>query len=501
MERSSGRADGVNSGAAAEAASASGAATQTWAKASADAASGAPSFCIRTLGCKVNRAESEAIAAEFSCAGWRMAAEARGADIVVVNTCTVTGEADRKNRKLIRRMLDEGDCPVLVCGCAINIDAGFYADIDARVVCESDKALVVKRAGELLRAADADTADEGESDASKHPAPHAEIARQDEEGGRLSGNGSGGATAKERVRAIRELRGTGGLRTRADLKIQDGCDNACTFCIVHVARGPARSTPAAEVLARADELARAGAAEIVLVGIDIAAWHEDAHGEHRDLAWLVGQLLARTGVGRLRLSSIEPHNLSPHLVNAFAAHDGRLARHAHLCLQSGSDKVLHEMARRYSAQDFLDGVAGLRAAVPSIALSTDIIAGFPGESDEDFERTCELARRCAFMRLHVFRYSPRPGTPAAARADQVDPRVAAARAAKLQALGKELAARDAQARVGSTELVLVEKARRGTSESYHTVKLEADAPCGTLVPVRFTDVDEGEHALVGDVLL
>ncbi len=468
----------------------------------------APSFCIRTLGCKVNRAESEAIAAEFACAGWRMADAAARADVVVVNTCTVTGEADRKNRKLIRRMLDEGECPVLVCGCAINVDAGFYADIDARVVCESDKARVVKRARELVAAAAcaeknagsgaSSTAhakpEAGSAENAAHAAADAGAETADGEGGRA---GAGGG----RVKALESLRASGGLRTRADLKIQDGCDNACTFCIVHVARGPARSTPSDEVVARAGELADAGAREIVLVGIDIAAWHEDAGGERRGLAWLAGQLLARTGVGRLRLSSIEPHNLTPQLVDAFAAHDGRLARHAHLCLQSGSDKVLREMARRYTARDFIGKVDGLRARVPAIALSTDAIVGFPGETDEDFERTCELARRCAFMRLHVFRYSPRPGTPAAARTDQVNARVAAARSAHLQMLGKELAALDRQARVGSTELVLVEQAGRGTSESYHTVALDKAVPQGRLVPVRFSDVDEKGGVLVGEALL
>ena len=474
---------------------------------------GAPSFHIRTLGCKVNRAESEAIAAEFACAGWRMAAGAHDADVVVVNTCTVTGEADRKNRKLIRRMLDEGDCPVLVCGCAVNIDAGFYADMDGRVVCESDKTLVVKRAGELARAARAAAEAKTETtSAAAKAAPETAKATPDEadtagatraEGTTPDAEAAG--AAKRRVQAIEALREAGGLRTRADLKIQDGCDSACTFCIVHVARGPARSTPSAGVLAQADELVQAGAAEIVLVGIDIAAWREDVDGERRDLAWLAGQLLARTGAGRVRLSSIEPHNLSARLVDAFAAHDGRLARHAHVCLQSGSDKVLREMGRRYTAQGFLDKVDELRAAVPSIALSTDAIVGFPGETDEDFERTCEMARRCAFMRLHVFRYSPRPGTPAAARADQVDRRTSAARSEKLQAIGRELAARDMQMRVGDTELVLMEQPRRGTSESYHTVKLDRDAGVGAgpgrLVPVRFTDVDEEGGVLVGQALL
>ncbi len=457
------------------------------------ATGGAPSFCIRTLGCKVNRAESEAIAAQLACAGWRMATAPGDADVVIVNTCTVTGEADRKNRKLIRRMLDEGSCPVLVCGCAINIDAGFYADIDARVVCESDKKLVARRAAELagaVRGKGADGKSCGEGTTANAAAAGGEKAEE-----------ADGSPDGKRVRAISGLRKAGGLRTRADLKIQDGCDNACAFCIVHVARGPARSAPSAEVLAQAGELMDAGAREIVLVGIDIAAWREDAHGKRRDLAWLAGQLLARTGVGRLRLSSIEPHNLTAQLVDAFAAHEGRLARHAHLCLQSGSDKVLREMARRYTARGFYERVDALRAAVPDIALSTDLIVGFPGETDEDFERTCEMARRCAFMRLHVFRYSPRPGTPAAERNDQVDSHVAAARSAKLQALGLELAAHDRRMRVGNTELVLVERPGRGTSESYHTVIIEGKAPCGQLVPVRFTDADERRGVLVGRALL
>ena len=200
-----------------------------------------------------------------------------------------------------------------------------------------------------------------------------------------------------------------GFRTRVDLKIQDGCDNTCSYCIVHVARGPARSVPAATVISRARTLADAGTRELVLVGIDLAAYRD----ADIDLARLVTLLQEKTDIGRVRVSSVEPQSVTPTLVDVLAHSEGRLCRHLHLCLQSGSDKVLREMNRRYDADAFCALANRLHEAVPRIALSTDVIVGFPGETEDDFARTCKLVERCGFMRLHVFRYSKRPGTPAA----------------------------------------------------------------------------------------
>ena len=404
-------------------------------------------FHITTHGCRVNRVESDNIAAALMAAGWEPAA-LEDADIAMLNTCTVTGEADHKNRKAIRQALKRQSGPVLVTGCAINIAADAYQAIDERVVCETSKEMVANRALDLMH----------------HTVAHS------------SGNVPYGE----------------GFRTRSGVKVQDGCDNACTFCIVHVARGKARSVDPDTVVTQARQLVDAGSQELVLVGIDTGAYR---WGDMR-LSGLVQRLMDETDVKRIRIPSIEPQSVTPDLVSLMAQSDGRLCRHLHLVLQSGSSKVLHEMARHYDAAEFLELVRMIRAAVPNIALSTDIIVGFPGETQEDFEATCQMVKDCGFMKLHVFPYSKRPGTPAAARNDQVDPQVRAARVQQLAALGRELALEDMAARVGSTESVVVERWGQGTSESFHEVRFAEQIELGALVQMRFVGVDKEKHCLI-----
>lgn len=388
-------------------------------------------------------------------AGWTRAETADTSDVNILNTCTVTGEADTKNRKAIRSLLRAGDMPLIVTGCVINIDDNAYGGIDARISCEADKCKVPSLAARLLGNAEPSRLDELE---------HIEL----------------------------RAHGSYGFRTRVDLKIQDGCDNACSYCIVHIARGPARSIPAATVLHQAQELANRGVRELVLVGIDLAAY---ADGD-TDLARLSSMLLTQSEIGRVRISSVEPQSVTSSLIDALAHSDGRLCRHLHLCLQSGSSKVLREMNRHYDADAFTSLVTQLRTAIPQCALSTDVIVGFPGESDEDFEQTCKLVESCGFMRLHVFRYSKRPGTPAAARIDQIDPRVKAMRSQKLIELGQRLTIADMERRIGTSEQVIIERPGIGTSESYHTVACDSTLPVGELVPLTFTDIDIVEMRLV-----
>lgn len=388
-------------------------------------------------------------------AGWKRAANAADCDVAILNTCTVTGEADAKNRKTLRTLLKADEAAIIVTGCAVNIDAERYADIDSRISCEHDKEKVPALAMRLVRDMSA---------------------------------------ARTDVLDPIALRGTDtGFRTRVDLKIQDGCDNACSYCIVHVARGPAHSVPAATVLSHAQALADTGTRELVLVGIDLAAYQDGTV----DLAQLVTLLQEETDIGRVRISSVEPQSVTPSLIDVLVHSEGRLCRHLHLCLQSGSSKVLREMNRHYNADEFVALVDRLRTAVAHLALSTDIIVGFPGESDEDFARTCELVEHCGFMRLHVFRYSKRPGTPAAERSDQIDPRIKAHRSQTLIELGERLALADMERRVGTSEQIVVERPGLGTSESYHTIACDAALPVGTLVEVEFTDIDTNTMCLLG----
>lgn len=409
-------------------------------------------FHITTHGCRVNRVESDSIAAKLISAGWEPS-PLEEADIALLNTCTVTGEADHKNRKAIRQALKRQSGPVLVTGCAINIASDVYEAIDERVVCESNKEMVANRALDLMFDHDAVIAEN---------TPYGE-----------------------------------GFRTRGQIKVQDGCNNACTFCIVHVARGRATSVDPQTVLAQARELVAAGARELVLVGIDTGAYQ---WGDMR-LDGLIRLLLAETEVGRIRIPSIEPQSVTPQLIELMASANGRLCRHLHLVLQSGSSKVLREMARHYDADEFLQIVNQLRSAVPGIALSTDIIVGFPGETEEDFNATCDMVRSCGFMRLHVFPYSIRPGTPAAKREDQIDPQVKAQRVETLTALGKTLAHADMEQRIGGVETVIVERPGRGTTESFHEIRFAENLPIGSLVEMEITGIDDAKECLVGSLVM
>ena len=403
-------------------------------------------FAVVNLGCKVNRVESDDASARLAARGTETA-EA-DADLIVVNTCTVTGEAEKKTRKAVRRALRANDrARVLVTGCAAAVDAAFYEALDPRV-----RVVGKARLAEEIEA------------------------WCDSEG----------------VSAAPPLLPVGpGFRTRVGVKVQDGCDNACTSCIGHVARGRATSRAADGVVRECAEYARAGAGEIVLTGINLGSYCD---GARRDpsatrLAGLLRRLLDATAdlhapgafPVRFRISSIEPRDVDDALVDLLAAADGRVCRHLHLPLQAGSSKVLREMARPYDADRFRALVERLYAAVPGLALSTDVIAGFPGETDAEFQETLELARACRFAKMHAFPYSRRAGTPAAERPDQVPPDIKAARAAALRALGDELRAAERARRAGTVELALVEEGGVAMSESYFELAASADAPIGSLV--------------------
>ena len=445
-------------------------------------------FSIVNLGCKVNQVESDAFEKLLGRTSGRYSAP-EAADLIIVNTCTVTGEAEKKTRKSVRQALRANDhARVVVTGCASAIDPTFFAELGERVVVVPKaemEAFLAKLAGEGEGAAD------GCGEAERGSALDSACGRAEArpyEGGATCGEGGLKPTSTEGD----GFSGDGGAglhhgHARIGIKVQDGCDNACTYCIVHVARGRATSQPAESVVAEAVALARSGVREIVLTGINLGSYDDGG----TDLADLCRQLLAATadvhGPGeppcRFRVGSIEPQDVTAEFIGLLDEAEGRLCRHLHLPLQSGSPKVLREMARPYDAHEFRQLVDYLRAVVPEIALTTDVIVGFPGETEEDFEDTCAMARRAGFAKIHVFPYSKREGTPAAARPDQVEPARKAERAARLRALSDELAAADRASRAGTVELALVEQPGRATTESYHEVTIDPTAPVGSLVPV------------------
>ncbi len=334
---------------------------------------------LKTLGCKVNQVESELLAAHLQSEGYALTADESEAEVVFVNTCTVTGEADAKARKAIRRAAAFPQVKrVVVTGCAAALWADRLAELDPKVRVEPDKTKL------------------------------------------------GATTAHSTL----------SFQTRVPVKIQDGCENFCSYCIVPYARGKNRSIPAAELREQVRMLVERDTQEVVLTGINLGNYQDSKTG--MDLPELIASLKAETGIHRIRLSSIEPPDVTPGLCDLLERGD-TLCEHLHLPLQSGSDAVLETMNRHYSTSEFSTRVMSLRKAAPTLALTTDIIVGYPTESDEDFEYTLALCRELAFAKLHVFRFSPRQGTPAA-ELMPLDPRLVAQRAQRLRALSQELSA-------------------------------------------------------------
>ncbi len=426
---------------------------------------------FKTLGCKVNRAESDAIAARLLGHGAVLVAE-EDADVVVVDTCTVTGEADRKARKAVRHALGLPREPVVVVtGCLAAIDAPMLARLGDRVVVEADKDAVAQRVAGLLGMSEAyEAASEVPTDAD-------------------------GAHARDAAVRARDA-----FRTRVTVKVEDGCDAFCAYCIVPHARGLPRSVPLATVVAEVEALVAAGVAEVVLAGINLGRYADDAFGA--GLPALV-EAVAGTGVARVRLSSVEPGDLTPELLDVLAR-TGAACRHLHVPLQSGADTVLRAMGRPYTVAAYAERIAAARTALPGLAVTTDVIAGFPGESEADARHTLDTVRELAFARLHVFRFSPREGTPAAEMPGHLDPQEVAARAERLRELDGELRDAHARSRLAEEVEVLIEDVRpdadgtlvaTGTTREY----LRAQGPgtgraAGDIGTLRVT-------SLQGDVLL
>lgn len=403
---------------------------------------------VVNLGCKVNRVESDTIAAAYLQNGSTLC-DTSQADLIIVNTCTVTEEADKKTRKTIRRVLrDNPHARILVTGCAAVIEPDFYESLDSRIT------VVDKH--DLL-----EQSTHGIENLKDHPL----------------------------------LRVGNHFPTRVGVKVQDGCNHSCTYCIVHVARGKAWSRSPELIRNEILLLAQQGVKEIVLSGIDLGSYSykEQNNGSPNriSLATLLKSILedldkAKLTETRLRISSIEPRSLSNEVIRLLAQSQGRICRHLHLPLQSGSTRVLKEMNRPYTAQDYLELTTKLQQTVESISLTTDIIVGFPGETDKDFQETYNLAKTIGFTKIHVFRYSKRKGTPAALRSDQVDAQRKEERAHALIALSDQMRKEYLDKNKNRLERVVVEQLGWGMSESYYKMHIDPSIPAGRVVdlPLR-----------------
>jgi threonylcarbamoyladenosine tRNA methylthiotransferase MtaB len=379
---------------------------------------------FHTLGCKLNQFETNDIERQFAERGWRPVAFGAPADVVVVNTCTVTGRSDARCRAALRKARRENPGATLIAtGCYAQAQPGAVAELP-----EVDLVL-------------------------GNPEKAAVFEHLDEEGRPRAGRVAAAGIEAGAPRAFPVIRAFSG-HTRAFVKIQDGCDNRCSYCIVPLARGPNRSLPAAEVLAQVAALVGAGYREVVLTGVHLGAWGRDLE-PRGSLAALLERLVAIPGLGRLRLSSIEPTEFTPELLDLLAA-SRTICAHLHIPLQSGSAAVLRAMRRPYGPDEFARLIESLAATLPDPALGADVIAGFPGERDEDFEETIRLLRQLPLTYLHVFPYSPRPGTPAATMPGQVPAEERERRAGLLRDLGREKNRAFLERQVGRTVGALVQ---------------------------------------------
>jgi len=408
---------------------------------------------LDTVGCKLNQAETELLAKQFAEAGYRLVSAADEADVYILNTCTVTHTADSKSRHMLRRAHGQNPRAYLVA-------TGCYAG---------------RAPHELAQIEGVDLVLGNEAK------PH--LLRRLEESGYLR--------RPVRVQCNLASRRYTGSRTRAFIKVQDGCQNFCAYCIVPLVRGRQKSVPVDQVVAEVRQKVNDGYKEVVLTGTKIGAY--DYEGVN--LKGLIKRILAETGVTRLRLSSLQPQEISPELIGLWQ--DERLCRHFHLSLQSGSDKVLSRMKRRYSAGDYQGAASLIRTLAPEVAITTDIIVGFPGETEVEFKESYDFCRHMEFARIHVFPYSPRQETEAARMPHKVSDRVKKERSQKMLALARESAQNFGQRFLGRTVTVLWEKRSNGLwsghTDNYIKVYTKSSQDLANkLLPVKLVEVrDDG----------
>ncbi len=425
---------------------------------------------VLTLGCRVNQYESDSFAESLERRGVRLVPFGEKCDLAIVNTCTVTAESDRKSRQMIRRAASNARHTV-VTGCFAQISPDCFAD-DERVTFitgNSGKSTLADKVYEILTGS--------------YCGDKVNVAPPDDFG------------------AVTMTLGTP-MRSRSYVKIEDGCDNRCSYCIISTARGPVRSKPQELVISEVRALTDAGCREIILTGIETASYGMD-FAERRPyghyLADLIREIEKIDGIERIGLGSLEPTVMSDYFVDT-VRECPKVLPHFHLSIQSGSSKTLASMRRRYNAKMALSAIEKMRCAVPDATFSADVIVGFPGESDKDFRETVEFCRAARFLHMHIFPYSKRAGTEAAEMKNQIRGDVKRNRLHELESLGKEIkrALLDdyVSSHKASPVYVLSEKCEDGCtlghSEHFVEVKIaDTLAEAGEIVPV-YLDSTDGE---------
>ncbi len=424
-----------------------------------------------TLGCKVNMYDTEAMRELFLNRGYTEVDFDSEADIYLINTCSVTNFGDKKSRQVIRRAKKLNPN-------AIVIASGCYAQTAPEAVAAVEGVNIITGIKDRANIVDI-----------------------------VEGYNGGVLNLVSDIRTAVEFEPLTVTRleghTRAYLKIQEGCNRFCTYCIIPYARGPIRSRRPEDVLEEVRKLAANGFKEIVLTGIHIASYGLDLNcGTY--LADIIEMVHRTEGIERIRFSSMEPLAVTEEFISRMKALP-KVCDHYHLSLQSGCDKTLHEMGRRYTSDQYYQAVERIYRAYPDGAITTDIIVGFPGESDEDFKESAAFAQKCGLARIHVFPYSPKNGTPAAKRKDQVPPQIKSQRAAELGEISSRLQRNFMSRFVGRTMPVLFEREiEPGVYEGYTTnyirvIAKSKDSLRNRIINACLTEIDEKEGLIKAQV--
>ena len=410
-----------------------------------------PRIACVTLGCKVNQYDTEAMLELLEKDGYTSVDFSEDADVYLINTCTVTGTGDRKSLKLIRRIgREHPDAAIIVAGCLAQRTPNALKLPGVRLL------IGVTRRGEVCRL----------------------LKRALEENTVIDATEPLKNAAFERLTVFRHEG-----KTRATLKIQEGCNRFCTYCVIPFVRGPIRSMPIEDVVNEAERLAASGYKELVLTGIHLASYGLES-GANKTLSDAVSAVNAVDGIKRIRLGSLEPKIVTEEFALGLSKCQ-KLCPQFHLSLQSGSETVLKRMNRRYTTNEYLEACAILRRFFPGCAITTDVIAGFPGETDEEFKQTCDFIRKAVFARIHVFPYSRRSGTAADKMPGQVSEEVKKQRAAQLLKIADDLEAEYVKSCVGTKCEVLFETCENGISTGYTRtyVRVSASARPGEIKTV------------------
>ncbi len=403
------------------------------------------SFAVKFLGCKVSQADAMLARRALLAAGHTETAE-NEAELHVINTCCITSEAEAKSRQAVRRSLNTTD-RVLVAGCAVNLNGAQFREIDDRV--------------------------------------SAFVGTAEEVAGAMAAGLGACADLEHDVLARHPPQSRSSDRTRGFVKVQDGCDCHCAYCIIPTVRGAARSRPASAIVTEARRRVEQGQPEMVMTGISVGDYRDPENG--LELGQLMMEVAKVPGVERVRLSSVEVIHVKDSLLTALAT-EPKVCPHLHVPMQSGDDDVLRAMGRHYDAAEYLEAIAALRRAVPHVNVTTDVIVGFPTETDEAFEKTLKAVDDAGITKVHTFSYSPRPGTKAEALGDRIPPQEKKRRSQTLRGLSEVRSRHHRTAKLGRPEKVLIDKTADTQCSGYTADYTRCYLPAGAAVRGQLVDV-------------